>query len=378
LNASTTESARRRCLVFRVPMRHPGDVSGVLGLLSRNLLRADEIVAILGKTEGNGCVNDFTRAYASMALKVALAPHLGCTADEAGARIALVMSGGTEGGLSPHFLVFARTGSAGPVVPGGTKRLAVGAAFTRDLLPEELGRMTQVEATAAAVRAAIADAGITDPADVHYVQVKCPLLTSERIAEAAARGQAVVTHDTYESMGRSRGACALGVGLALGEIDPAALSEAAICTRFDLWSGRASTSAGVELMRNEIVVLGNSAGWDSEDAIAHQVMRDGIDLPAVVAALRDLGLAVGGQLDPAAASRVTAVLAKAEPSRSGGIRGARHTMWDDSDIHASRHARALVGGVLAGVIGRTELFVSGGAEHQGPDGGGPVAVIARG
>jgi cyanuric acid amidohydrolase len=52
-------------------------------------------------------------------------------------------------------------------------------------------------------------------------------------------------------------------------------------------------------------------------------------------------------------------------------------MLDDSDIHASRHARALVGGVLAGVFGDTQLFVSGGAEHQGPDGGGPIAVIAR-
>jgi cyanuric acid amidohydrolase len=36
-----------------------------------------------------------------------------------------------------------------------------------------------------------------------------------------------------------------------------------------------------------------------------------------------------------------------------------------------------VGGVLAGLVGRTDLFVSGGAEHQGPDGGGPVAAIAR-
>jgi cyanuric acid amidohydrolase len=33
--------------------------------------------------------------------------------------------------------------------------------------------------------------------------------------------------------------------------------------------------------------------------------------------------------------------------------------------------------MLAGVIGRTDLFVSGGAEHQGPEGGGPVAVIAH-
>jgi cyanuric acid amidohydrolase len=52
-------------------------------------------------------------------------------------------------------------------------------------------------------------------------------------------------------------------------------------------------------------------------------------------------------------------------------------MLDDSDINATRHARALVGGVLAGIFGDTALFVSGGAEHQGPDGGGAVAVIAR-
>ena len=37
----------------------------------------------------------------------------------------------------------------------------------------------------------------------------------------------------------------------------------------------------------------------------------------------------------------------------------------------------LVGGVLAGVIGDTMLYVSGGAEHQGPPGGGPVAMIAK-
>ena len=33
--------------------------------------------------------------------------------------------------------------------------------------------------------------------------------------------------------------------------------------------------------------------------------------------------------------------------------------------------------VLAGVIGDTMLYVSGGAEHQGPPGGGPVAIIAK-
>jgi cyanuric acid amidohydrolase len=202
-------------------------------------------------------------------------------------------------------------------------------------------------------------------------------LTSERIAEAEARGARTATADTYTSMGLSRGAAALGVALALGEIDRAALDTAAIGHDIGLWSARASCSAGIELMHNEVVVLGNSALWSGERVIAHGVMRDAIDLPAVAGVLRELDFTVAGQLEEADAARIDAVLAKAEASRSGMIRGARHIMGEDSDIQASRHARALVGGVLAAAIGRTDLFVSGGAEHQGPDGGGPVAVIAR-
>ena len=52
-------------------------------------------------------------------------------------------------------------------------------------------------------------------------------------------------------------------------------------------------------------------------------------------------------------------------------------MLDDSDISGTRHARAAVGGVLGGLIGSGCIYVSGGGEHQGPDGGGPVAIIAR-
>jgi cyanuric acid amidohydrolase len=267
----------------------------------------------------------------------------------------------------------------GAAPAGGAGALAIGTAFTPPFLPEEIGRMAQVTRTAGAVRIAMAEAGISDPAGVHYVQVKCPLLTSERMAEAAARGETVATGDTYASMGLSRGASALGVALALGEVEAAALSDAAIGQDFSLYSGRASASAGVELTRNEVIVLGNSPAWAGDLAISHAVMRDAIDLPAVQAALRAAGFETGGgQLDAAEAERrLVAVLAKAEPSSDGRIRGRRHIMWDDSDINATRHARALVGGVIAAATGRTDLFVSGGAEHQGPDGGGPVAVIAR-
>ena len=72
------------------------------------------------------------------------------------------------------------------------------------------------------------------------------------------RGEKTATEDTYHSMALSRGASALGVAVALGEVGRA--TEAAVCKDWSLYSRVASTSAGVELLRNEIVVLGNAAG----------------------------------------------------------------------------------------------------------------------
>ncbi|MFO0402628.1 MAG: ring-opening amidohydrolase [Alphaproteobacteria bacterium] len=359
-----------RAIVERLPMCDPADMSALKAAFAAGRLDPSNIVAILGKTEGNGCVNDFTRGYATLAMKLALAEAMQMTPAEVGSRIALVMSGGTEGGLSPHMIVFAIAEDAGPKPTG--KRLAIGTGFTRDFSASEIGRTPQIQETASAVRAAMAQAGITNPRDVHYVQVKCPLLTAER-----AEGQDVVCVDTYESMGFSRGASALGVAVALGELDAAHATDSVVCADWSQHSGVASTSAGIELMRNEIMVLGNSSTWTGDLAIAHRVMKDGIDSLALWATLDELGLKGHGQLDDAARGRIAAVLAKAEPPHGSTIRGARHIMRDDSDINATRHARALVGGVLAGVIGDTRLFVSGGAEHQGPDGGGPVAVIAH-
>ncbi|SDB53972.1 cyanuric acid amidohydrolase [Belnapia rosea] len=360
----------RRAVLHRLPMRHPGDTAAIEALIEAGRLDPANLIAILGKTEGNGCVNDFTRAYAVQSLQMMLARRIGA---EAAAQVAMVMSGGTEGGLSPHFLLLSV--EPGEVAnPAGA--LAIGTAFTRDFAPEEIGRMPQVEAVAAAVRTAMAEAGIAGASDVHYVQVKCPLLTSERMEAAAARGATVATGDTYASMGLSRGASALGVALALGEIDGVSPEE--IGQDWAKHSAVASASAGVELERCEVIILGNSPDWAGDLAIAHAVMQDAIDLPAIHRALASVGLPTEhGQLAPVAAQRLVAVLAKAEPSSNGRIRGQRHIMWDDSDINATRHARALVGGVIAGAVGRTDIFVSGGAEHQGPDGGGPVAVIAR-
>ncbi len=355
--------------VHRIPAAAPDDVSGLAEAIASGGIKAGGIVAILGKTEGNGCVNDFTRAFAVQSLQIELKRHLPEAEAEA---VCCVMSGGTEGGISPHWLVLERRETAA-TTEGPS--LAIGRARSRKLLPEEIGRLAHVHAVAAAVREAMTDAGIADPEHVHFVQIKCPLLTAERIGQAAARGQSTAVRDTLKSMGVSRGAAALGVALALGEIGIATLSDDVIGKDASLWSGRASTSAGIELMDNEIVVLGMSDEWSGPLAVDHAVMADNIDIEPVRAALRRLGLAANGQLSPAERDRLVALLAKAEPSTTGRLRGARHTMLDDSDISATRHARAFVAGALAGLVGHAEIFVSGGAEHQGPDGGGPVAVI---
>ncbi len=345
--------------VHRISAAAPDDVSGLAAAISSGEIRPEGILAIFGKTEGNGCVNDFSRGFAVQSLSLLLRSHLGAAADA----ICLVMSGGTEGGMAPHWLVFEREEGEGGTGPA----LAIGRAHTPSLPPEHLGRMGQVAQVADAVRRAMAAAEIADPGAVHFVQVKCPLLTAARVREAQARGESVATADTLKSMGLSRGASALGIALALGELEETSLSDAAICADYALWSGRASCSSGIELMGHEVVVLGLSPAWSGPLGITHGVMTDAIDLKPVHAALA--GLAPAGE-------EAIIILAKAEASSSGTIRGRRHTMLDDSDISATRHARAFVAGALAALVGHTEIYVSGGAEHQGPDGGGPVAVIA--
>src|SRR6202008_2650614 len=101
--------------------------------------------------------------------------------------------------------------------PAPKSPLAIGPAMGAELFPEDIGRPAMVEKVAAAVKAAMHDAGIQDPADVHYVQTKTPLLTIESVREAAARGHDVAC-EVHNSMGVSNGTTALGIAVALGEI----------------------------------------------------------------------------------------------------------------------------------------------------------------
>ena len=155
--------------VHRISAAAPDDVSGIEAAIAAGRIDPAGIRAIFGKTEGNGCVNDFSRGFAVQSLQLMLQRHGGT-----GAGASLVMSGGTEGGMAPHWLVLER----GEGDAGTGPALAIGSAHTGDVLPEQIGRLSQVDMVAAGVRSAMREAQIASPADVHFVQVKCPLLTA--------------------------------------------------------------------------------------------------------------------------------------------------------------------------------------------------------
>src|SRR5439155_1385086 len=259
----------------KVGMRAPDDVSEAARLLDARAFSAEHVVAILGKTEGNGGVNDYTRALATLSFQILLAERSGQKVSAIAKRVPIIWSGGTEGLMSPHATIFTREPDRG--TPSGQKRLAVGTGYTRDLLPEEFGTAVHAQVAAEGVSAAIKDAGIESPADLHFVQIKTGALTTERVNEARRRSRSVVTSDTYKSMAYGRAAAALGIGVASAAIEAGKLSDDVILHDFSIFSEVASTSSGVELMNCEVIVLGNSARSTSGLHMAHALMKDAID-----------------------------------------------------------------------------------------------------
>jgi cyanuric acid amidohydrolase len=104
---------------------------------------------------------------------------------------------------------------------------------------------------------------------------------------------------------------------------------------------------------------------------------DSIDSTAVIETLKSVGLGLRVMSDPSVQSRLVNIFRQGRSISWRKVRGFRHTMLDDSDIGATRHTRAAVDGLISGLAGTGAVYVSGGAEHQGPPGGGPVAAIAR-
>ena len=92
----------QRVEVHRFPTSSPDDVSGLVSSLDAGAINPGDVIAVLGKTEGNGCVNDFTRGFATSTYAGLLASRLGTSPAEVQKHVQFIMSGGTEGIMTPH------------------------------------------------------------------------------------------------------------------------------------------------------------------------------------------------------------------------------------------------------------------------------------
>jgi cyanuric acid amidohydrolase len=357
--------------VRKVPLHSVSDASELGKLIDDGVMEASRVIAIIGKTEGNGGVNDYTRIIADRAFREVLIEK-GAPADQV-KQVPIVWSGGTDGIISPHATIFA-TVPAEKAVQTDEPRLTVGFAMSEAILPEEIGYVGMITKVADAVKVAMERAGITDPKDVHYVQTKTPLLTIHTIRDAESRGKKVWTHHTHESMDLSNGTTGLGIAVALGEIEMP--TDADVMENRDLYSSVASCSSGVELDQAQVVVVGNAKGVGGRYRIGHSVMRDALDADGIWSAIKDAGLDLPERPHTSdIKGRLVNVFLKCEVSQDGEVRGRRNAMLDDSDVHWHRQIKSCVGGVTASVTGDPAVFVSVSAAHQGPDGGGPVAAI---
>lgn len=319
----------------------PDDLAGLEGAVAKKRVDPSKIVCVIGKTEGDGGMTDPTRTQAVAAFERFFEKHCGWKPEATHEKVVLSFSGGCEGVVTPHVTVFSRFERKIPVKRQRRLGLAIG--HTRAFRPEEIGRMPQIEETAAVVKRLIAEAGLEE---VHLVQAK----------------GAIPAGGDRSNMVYSRGATALGIALGAGEIRRSQLGDDPVCRQWELYSGVASCSAKPDLPRTELVVLGNGSRWTGDLAMRHAVLRDILDVETLTKLVKG--------------REIVALFAKAEADPSGRIRGRRHTMLTDP-VEDIRWSRCVLGAVIASVIDDTAIYVSTRAEHHGPPGGGPVAIIER-
>ncbi|MGE0314192.1 MAG: ring-opening amidohydrolase [Lautropia sp.] len=338
--------------VRTLPMQGPEDVTGLAAAFAGGL-DAAALLALFVKTEGNGLDNDWSRPLAVRAVLDLLAAQPARGASSAATPM-IVVSGGCEGFLTPHMIVVSR----------GHGGLRCATAESRPLGAHEIGTASQIEATAAAFRSACR---ALEAGDIGYAHAVAPWI-DDSLPAAGPR----VAEDAHASKPFTRAATALGAAVALDGLPMAAAIEALGARDAAVHGLRCGVTAGATGGRVRVLVLANGDAADARardtpfgaQRVACVALRDPLDLASVQASVP-------------AGRRALGVFFKGDPPPTDRVRGERVVLGRDSDLHAFRHYRAAMSGVLGAGLGTTRLFVGGGAEHQCPAGGALLSVVTE-
>ncbi len=354
--------------VHTAALEHEHDVSALASLVDQGLVDPTTICAVTGKVEGN-TPGENSRGNAMTAVRRYLADTTPLSTEQIES-IPFVLSSGGVGILTPHLAIYTRTPWLGPV---GQPRLTIGTAQSDPILPEWVGRRELVEQTAAAVRRAAEQAGIT-PDQARYVLTKNRGVGPAEIAEAAERGVELTAFPPELVTGKTTGGAALGIAVATEGIEVP--SDDRIGVDGSLYSAIASCSAGRESDRCQVLLLGNSAAAGGDLRVGSAVMADILDFSALHRALREAGLQVpdGAVLSADQRARVKAVYVKVGTPPQGRLRGRRQVHSGQNPSYLNELKAAVAGGFSA-FMQDTVMYISSAAFHQGPEGGGTVAAV---
>jgi cyanuric acid amidohydrolase len=319
-------------------MDAPDDLTGLREAIGRGMSPSD-LAAVFVKTEGNGLDNDWSRPLAVSALRGLLGESAAAT---------IVVSGGCEGFITPHMVLAMRADDG----------LRFGRVDAPALAAHEIGTAAQVEATARAIAQACAQAGISAD-EVGYAHIVAPWIEASMPVTGPT-----VARDAHGSKPFSRAASALGAAVALDGLVPTEAVRALREHDGAVHGSRCAVTAGGTGGRVRVMVFARTGSGQRAQRLACSVLRDPLCADQARALLP-------------AGHRPVAVLLKGDPPGAGRLRGERVVLGNDSDIHAFRHYRAAMSGVLGAALGTTRLFIGGGAEHQCPPGGALLTLVSE-
>jgi cyanuric acid amidohydrolase len=330
----------------------PGDVRSLKAWLDGLSQSSISKLVVFGKTEGPATLNDFSRDLAQAETDRAIQDAGG---EPLLSRSWRLFSTGCEGIASPITIMIAKTDAPpnDPAVEG----LAIGAGRSDALPPFPRCGLDHIDVAAATVRQAMEDASLHAD-QVRLVLIKSPVQNPEQVPPS---GRLEGRH--AGSTGSSRGAAAIGAGIALGEIDRASLNADPVGVD-TVHATRVMAFSGTETDQIEVVVLGERPGGDPTWGIVSGLISDLLDTDGI-SRIRKL---VGREPD--------LVFFKAGIASNGRLRGRRTTILS-SDLPADKQLRAAASGLVAGHFGTINAFISGGAEHQAPPGGCLCAALFR-
>jgi cyanuric acid amidohydrolase len=323
----------------------PDDVSGLDEIIRKDKISPSKIICIISKTTGNGELNDYSRQFTELNFISYFSQKLKITIDSIRKNITFITSSGSEGIVAPHgYLIYQKDFHNDNYKI--KKGLVLGKAKSRKLTPHEIGSLEQIYLVEEATKKAYLNSGISNYKDIGVVFVKAPIV---RIYNYNSK----YFFDPKRSISLTRAASALGVGLALGEINRNLIKEEIIGQDLNIFSKKAFVFSGNEVEDCRVLILGNSIAGNYELIINNTIIKDLTDIENIMKIIKNDH-----------SKNLIAVFAKVAINPNIILWGKKTSIYN-TDIRSDRLIRAVASGILVSTLKNPEIFISAGAEHQG-------------